>query len=81
MERLLYNSQFEKSFSNMPKFETDVIILIINAHSTYIAILDVNGLSDDEKNILAKKYLNDVTFGCNYKYKIVQQVNNVYFCD
>lgn len=70
-----------KNFSDMPKLDQDCAILIINAASPFVVVMDTTGLNEREIEELVQGELDCITRGCSYSYKIMQRVNNCYFCN
>lgn len=80
-ERVLFSSYDIKNFNQMPQINDNSIVVIVNAHQPYIVIFDTTGLNESEIVDLVKMELTYLTFGCSYKYKIIQKIGNCFFCN
>lgn len=70
-----------KNFADMPELKKDCAILIVNAASPFVVVMDTTGLNESETEELVQGELNCLTRGCNYSYNIIQHINNCYFCN
>lgn len=67
-----------KNFANMTFGEANVVV-ITNARYRDIAVLEVT--DGEDKDAAVRRYLAELTLGCNYRYEIVKKIGNTYFCN
>ena len=80
--RLIWSTSFKSDMSGLEGKELDeTIVLVINAGSPVVEVLDANGLNEDEKLYLVTNALAYITRGCNYRYSIKNISGNTYFCN
>lgn len=77
--RFICNSVFNNNFSELNFGKGKRAVLIINAKNTYICVIDINNLNAGEIVELVYKTLANITKGSNYKYEIVNIIDNVFF--
>lgn len=82
-DRIVTNNFGVKDFADMNfgAESSDRLVVIACAIKPSIGILDVTGLDEEERDGLVQRYLSNLTFGCNYRYRIVEKIGNTYFCD
>lgn len=70
-----------QNYDQLPIFNGNHVVAIINAHNPTVVIFDAEGLNDEEINDMIKMELSYITLGCNYRYEIIQRVGNCFFCN
>ena len=82
MERFINNSFGVDNFFDMDFGSCEnTLILVINAYKPFIALLNADGLNEDEKEKLVKDYLAMTTRGSIYNYSVARKIGNTYFCN
>ena len=75
---IIINTFGIKNFNNV-NFEDANVVVIMNANDPTIALLKVG--ENEDKETAVKDCLAQTTLGCNYSYKIVKVIGNIYFCN
>lgn len=62
---------------NITMESESVAVVIIIQYCSAPIVCDTTGIDNVDEAIAEK--VRDITFGCNYSYKLVKKVGNVYF--
>ena len=77
-KRFVWNSFNAKNWA-FPKVSDDMIVVIADASKPIVAIYDCTGLSEQEREEVARLHGIDITLGCTYTYHVEHKIGNTFF--
>ena len=81
LDEMFVWSSITNSFDDMPEVTDDMIVIVTNSDRIFIAVYNVEGLTDEEINDVIRLHCTYIASGCCDPCPVRKKIGNCYFCD